>query len=120
MHRHLALVALLATAAPDHAGELAAYQGESIRLGSIQGVTYYSESRDGYRVVTTLADGETGLPVRFEAILANRQSLRISVGGKRGEPSRTVDISRTADKLVVSSPPAAADEGNVCVHPDFR
>jgi hypothetical protein len=115
MHRYIGLAALLAAAVPAHAGELAAYQAESVRLGSIRGVTYYTEAQGSYRVVTTLADGEAGLPVRFEAILADRQSIRISVAGKPGEPNPALEISRAADRLVVSSPHAAAAESPVCV-----
>ena len=37
MHRYLAIVALFAVSAPAHAGELAAYEAGSIRLGSIRG-----------------------------------------------------------------------------------
>jgi hypothetical protein len=115
MHSYIGLAALLAAAVPAHAGELAAYQAESIRLGSVHGVTYYTEAHGGYRVVTTLADGEAGLPVRFEAVLADRQSVRISVAGKPGEPNRALEISRAAGKLVVSSPHAATAESPVCV-----
>jgi hypothetical protein len=115
MHRYIGLAALLAAAVPAHAGEVAAYQAESVRLGSIRGVTYYTEAHGGYRVVTTLADGEAGLPVRFETILADRQSIRISVAGKPGELNRALEILRAADRLVVWSPHAANAEGPICV-----
>ena len=120
MRRYLALVALFAVSAPAHAGERAAYEAGSIRLGSIRGVTYYTNADDGFRVVTTLGDGESGPPIRVEAILADRQSLRISVAGKAGEPSRALEISRVTDKLVVSSPETATDEGHVCMPASFR
>src|SRR5262249_37740816 len=84
--------------------ELAASHGGSIQLGSIRGIVYYTETQDRYRVIATLADGEAGLPMRFEAILADRQSLRISVPGKAGEPSQAVEISRAADKLIIARP----------------
>ena len=31
----------------------------------MSGVAYYTVERDGFRVVTTLAQGETGTPVRM-------------------------------------------------------
>ena len=120
MRRYLALVALLALSAPAYAGELAAYQAGSIRLGSIHGVTYYTESDGSFRVVTTLADGEAGPAIRFEAILTDQQRLTISVAGKPGEPSRAVEISRAADRLVVSSPHEATGEDRVCVPRKLR
>jgi hypothetical protein len=114
MFRHLVVAALFAATAPAYASELAPYQAASIQLGSIRGVAYYTEAHDGYRVIATLADGEAGLPVRFEATLADEQSLRISVPGKLGEASQVLEISRGAAKLVVSSPPPAADASRVC------
>jgi hypothetical protein len=106
MLRYPILVALLAATPCAHAGELVPYHAESIALGSIRGVTYFTRLTDGFRVVTTLADGETGLPVRFETTLADRQSLTISVPGTSGGPGQVVLISRTGDKLILSRPPA--------------
>jgi hypothetical protein len=68
-------------------------------IGSIRGVTYYTNAEGVYRVVTTLADGEAGLPVRFETILADTQRFTISVPGKLGERTQEVEISRTGDKI---------------------
>jgi hypothetical protein len=110
MYRYIALAAFLAAANPAHAGELVPYHAESIALGSIRGVAYYTEVPGGYRVTTTVADGETGLPVRFETTLADRQSLTISVPGNSGEPGQVVLISRTGDKLILSRPPAPGSD----------
>jgi hypothetical protein len=110
MHRYIALVALFAAATSAHAGELGPYRGESIELGSIRGVTYYTEAPSGYRVVTTLADGEAGLPLRFEATLADNQRLVISVPGKLGEQSIALEISRAGDKLILSRAQALEEE----------
>jgi hypothetical protein len=107
MYKYIALAAILAAAAPAHAGELAPYGGESIKLGSIHGVTYYVESASGdFRVVTTLADGEAGLPVRFEATLADKQRLTISVPGKLGEKSMALEIVRAGDRAILTRPQA--------------
>jgi hypothetical protein len=113
MHRYMALVALCAAATGAHASELAPYGGESIQLGSMRGITYYTTSTSGYRVVTTLADGEAGLPVRFETTLADRQRLKLSVPGKFGEKTIALEISRAGDKVFLTRP--QAPEGNLVV-----
>jgi hypothetical protein len=108
MCRYVALLALLA-AAPAHAGELAPETAESIALGNIRGVIYFTEAADGYRIVTTLADGERGLPVRFESTLAENQRLTISVPGRLGEEGRMVEVSRSTNKIIVSYPQPLPD-----------
>ena len=103
MYRHIALAALFAAAATSaHAGELAPQGGESIQLGSMRGVTYYTMSPGGYRVVTTLAEGEDGLPVRFETTLVDTQWLKVSVPGKLGEQTIALEIARTGDKVILT------------------
>lgn len=109
MYRLISLAGLLAAAASAQAGELLPYQAESIQLGSIRGVAYYAEVQGDYRVIATLADGEAGLPVRFETTLADNQRLTISVPGKFGEPGEVLEISRAADRLVVSQRQPAAN-----------
>jgi hypothetical protein len=109
MCRYIPFAALCLAATAAQAGELAPYQATSIALGSIRGVAYYTEAPGGDRVVTTLADGEAGLPVRFEVTLSENQSLTISVPGKLGEPGQALEISRAGDKLVVSTPQGATE-----------
>jgi hypothetical protein len=98
----LALAALLAATATADAGTLVRYQAESIDLGRLHGFAYYSEKPDGFHVVATLVEGEAGLPVRFEATLADRQKLTISVPGKVGEEATFVEFSRSGDRLFVA------------------
>ena len=113
MRRFSAVAALFAFAASAQAGELTAYAGESIELGSIRGVAYYYTQASGCTVVTTLADGEAGLPLRFETILADKQRLTISVPGKLGEPSQALEISRAGDRVILSRPPALETKAEV-------
>jgi hypothetical protein len=89
-------------ASPLHAGELSAMAGESIHIGGLHGVLYYTNENDGYRVIATIADGEAGVPVRFSATLAEGQSATISVPGKSGEPDQSLEMSRSGDKLTVT------------------
>src|SRR5437764_2995102 len=110
MLRSISLAALVITAAHAQAGDLVPLGGESIELGSIHGIAYYSQEPSGYRIITTLAEGETGLPVRFEAILADHQKLIISVPGKAGESGPTLEILRAGDKVILSRPKIFADK----------
>jgi hypothetical protein len=66
-------------------------------------VVYYTPSSSGYTVVTTLADGQAGLPVHFVATLADDQVLKISVPRKLGEQAIALEIRRIGDKLILSS-----------------
>ncbi|WP_246763219.1 hypothetical protein [Rhizobium sp. 007] len=96
------LAAFGLAASPLHADELPPMAGESIHVGGFHGVFYYTDENDGDRVVATIAEGEAGVPVRFSATLAEGQSATISVPGKLGEPSQSLAISRSDDKLVVT------------------
>src|SRR4029450_13105035 len=44
--------------------------GKSIDLGGISGIAYYTDERDGFHVVATLAQGEGGTPIRVVSVLA--------------------------------------------------
>src|SRR5215468_2715889 len=104
MNKYLALAALLLNFSPVHASEMAEFQAEGIRLEGFIGVVYYTNAADGYHVVATIADGERGTPVRFEATLADAQKMTISIPGKPGEKSRIIQISRTGGKLMLFEP----------------
>jgi hypothetical protein len=98
----LAALIFLAAAANAEASQLVPYGGESVQLGAFRGNAYYSVGQNGYRVVATLAEGEAGLPLRFEATLADQQSFTISVPSTLGAQSESLEISRIGDKLIVS------------------
>ncbi|MCA1367091.1 hypothetical protein I6F15_06725 [Bradyrhizobium sp. BRP14] len=102
MYRYTILAALCLTAGNAFAGELKALQGGSIDLGAYHGVIYYTEADSGFRVVTTIADGAEGLPVRFDATLEEGQSLAISVPGALGEPGKALEISRAGGRLLMN------------------
>ena len=76
-------------------------EARSIDLGEVAGVAYYTVERDGFRVVTTLAQGEAGIPVRVVTVLAPGQSLTLSTPREEG----TVEISRQADTVLVRKTP---------------
>ena len=104
MFRFISLAALCLAAAPVHANGLAALQAGTIDVGGFHGIVYYTQEHDGYRVVATISNGETGLPIRFEATLTEGQKLSISVPGNLGEQSQVVQISRATGMLVVAGP----------------
>ena len=109
MYRYTAIVALCVAASSAPADELVALQGGSVELSSVHGVVYYTDGNDGYRVVATIAASEGGLPLRLVATLAEGQKIAISVPGKLGEPSETVEFTRFGGKLVVTKAQATPD-----------
>ena len=52
-----------------HPNGLRPIEGQSINLGEVSGVAYYTVEPDGFHVVTTLAQGEAGTPIRFVTAL---------------------------------------------------
>ena len=106
MNKYFAVAALIFSVSPAYAGEVTEFQAASINLEPFQGIVYYTNETDGYRVVTTISNGDAGMPVRFEATLLDGQKVTISVPGKLGEPTRALEIRRLQSKLVLA-PPAA-------------
>lgn len=96
-----AVCALFAQAA--RAAEMKPIEAQSIALGDLKGVAYYTVETDGYRVVTTLADAESGQPVRFVGTLAPGQKLSFSVPRAAGTLPIAAEIARTGDKVFITS-----------------
>lgn len=84
-----------------HADGLRPIQGQSIHLGDVSGVAYYTVEPGGFRLVATLAQGEAGTPVRIEAILASGQSVVLSTPREAGTGRNAVEISRHGDQVLV-------------------
>jgi hypothetical protein len=80
-----------------HADDLRPSAARSINLGDVSGVAYYTVERDGFHVVTTLAQGEVGTPIRVVSVLAPGQSVVLSTPDRTG----AVEISRKGDGLLV-------------------
>ncbi len=101
----MTLAALAATAglfSSVQAAELVAYRGQSIDLGTVSGVAYYTVEKSGYRIVATLADADSKA-VRFEAVLAPGQTMVLSSPSARGEAPVRIEISRQGDRVEVQS-----------------
>jgi hypothetical protein len=115
MYRYALLSTLCLVASPLNAGEVKEIEASSIELGGFRGIVYYTREGDGYHVVTTIAEGDTGSPLRFEATLNEGQKITISIPGKIGEPSRIIDVVRSNHKLIVG--PQGATEAVIVAHP---
>jgi hypothetical protein len=88
----------LASLGAAHAGGgLRPIEGLSVNLGDVSGVAYYTVEPGGFRVVTTLAQGETGTPIRFVSVLASGQRVVLSTPHQAG----VLEITRNGDSLVV-------------------
>ncbi len=95
----------LAALGSAHAEGVRPIEARSIDLGEVSGAAYYTVEQDGFRVVTTLAQGEACMPVRMVAILAPGQSVVLSTPHGAG----TVEISRQADMVLVRKTAASTN-----------
>jgi len=93
----LATAFTLASLGAAHANGLRPIEAQSVHLGDVSGVAYYTVEPDGFRVVTTLALGEAGTPIRFVSVLAPGQRVVLSTPHQAG----AVEISRNGDDLLV-------------------
>ena len=101
----LAAAFTVASLGAAHAAGLKPIEGRSIRLGDVSGVAYYTVEPAGFRVVTTLAQGEAGVPIRFVSVLAPGQRVVLSTPSQAG----AVEISRTGDSLLVRNANAVSN-----------
>jgi len=92
--------ALLVSATPALSAEVNPAHGQTIDLGGLKGVAYYTVQPEGYHVVATLA-GEDSQSVRFEANLSDGQSLVVT-SSANGTPTK-VQLSRKADRVLVEN-----------------
>ena len=97
----LAATLTLATFGAAHADGVQPMQAQTIDLGTVIGVAYYTVESDGFHVVTTLVQGESGTPVRLVNVLAPGQSVVLSTAGEVGAAPLGVEISRHGDSLLV-------------------
>ena len=95
----------LASLGAAHANDLRPIEGKSIDLGEVSGVAYYTVEPDGFRVVTTLAQGEAGTPIRIVSVLAPGQRVVLS----SPHQAEVVEISRTGDSVLVRKTTAASN-----------
>ena len=80
-------------------------EGKSIDLGGISGVAYYTVERDGFHVVSTLAQGETGASIRIVSVLAPGERVVLSTPQQAG----AIEISREGDSVLIRKTNAATN-----------
>ena len=105
----LAATLTLATLGAAHADGVQPMHAQTIDLGEVTGVAYYTVERDGFHVVTTLVQGETGTPVRVVNVLAPGQSVVLSTARELDAAPVEVEISRHGDTLLVRKPAVATN-----------
>ena len=101
----LAAAFTVTTLAAAHANGLRPIEGRSINLGDVSGVAYYTVEPDGFRVVTTLAQGEAGTPIRIVSVLAPGQRVVLSTPRQ----ADALEISRNGDSVLVRKATAASN-----------
>ena len=95
----------LTTLGSAHADGLRPIEAKSIDLGAISGVAYYTVERDGFHVVTTLAQGEAGEPIRVVSVLTPGQSVILSSPNEKS----ALEISRIGDSVLVHKAKAVSN-----------
>jgi hypothetical protein len=103
----IAGILTLAVLGSAHADSARPIEARSVDLGEMYGVAYYTVEREGFRVVTTLAQGEAGTPLRVVTVLAPGQSVVLSTPREAGVLPVAVEISRQADTLLIRKAEAA-------------
>jgi hypothetical protein len=87
----------LASLEAAHADGLRPIDAMSMNLGEVSGVAYYTVERDGFHVVTTLAQGMAGTPIRVVSVLAPGQRVAFSIPQQAG----ALEISRNGDSVLI-------------------
>ncbi|WP_428029679.1 hypothetical protein [Ancylobacter sp.] len=77
---------------------------QTINIGYVNGVAYYTPQADGYHVVATLTVAG-GSPIRVAATLQPEQVVSFSVPGAADTAESIVQISRRGDSITVTNPP---------------
>lgn len=78
---------------PEHGGTFA--------IGVVQGVGYYTVQEDGYHIILTLTKG-IEKPVRFEAVLADNQSVVLTSPKEAAERSESIVVQCKGEEIVVT------------------
>jgi hypothetical protein len=79
-------------------------EAKSIDLGEVSGIAYYTAEQDGFHVVTTLAEGNAGTPIRVVSVLAPGQRVVLST-----PQAGALEISRKGDSVLVRKANAASN-----------
>jgi hypothetical protein len=94
----------LASLGAARADGLRQIEAKSIDFGEVSGVAYYTAEQDGFHVVTTLAEGNAGTPIRVVSVLAPGQRVVLST-----PQAGALEISRKGDSVLVRKANAASN-----------
>ena len=103
--RSMLVAAAFAALEPVHADGLRPIDAMSVDVGEVSGVAYYTVERDGFHVITTLAQGMTGTPIRVVCVLAPGQSVAFSTPRE----ANAIEISRNGDSVLVRKVKSASN-----------
>jgi hypothetical protein len=95
----------LASLEAAHADGLRPIEAKSIDPGEVSGVAYDTVERDGFHVVTTLAQGVAGTPIRVVSVLAPGQSVVFSTPRQAG----ALEIARNGNSVLVRKAKAVSN-----------
>jgi hypothetical protein len=95
----LSALAFLAAASTAHAADAVPGAANAIHLSDAAGVVYFTEEKDGLRVVATVSPVEGAAPVRFVSTLADGQSMELAIPGKAGTEAGEVRVLRVGDTI---------------------
>jgi hypothetical protein len=99
----LGAAAMAPASAVDKSQNISPGHAQTIDLGYVHGVAYYTPERDGYQVVATLSIGG-GAPVRVTATLQPEQHVSFSVPAEDGADVRQIELYRRGDVVTLSQP----------------
>ncbi|GAB4065766.1 hypothetical protein KHC28_21990 [Ancylobacter sonchi] len=99
----LLAVAFIAPGFAAEKGNVRPATAQTINIGYVRGIAYYTPQQDGYHVVATLSVGG-GAPIRVAATLQPEQAVSFSVPGPEGAAGGLVEIARRGDSVTVTNP----------------
>lgn len=100
----LVAVAFIAPGRAEDAASLRPEAAQTINIGYVNGVAYYTAENNDYHVVATLSVAG-GAPIRVSATLKPEQAVSFSVPGAVETAESVVQIARHGDRVTVSNPP---------------
>ncbi|WP_421697396.1 hypothetical protein [Ancylobacter sp.] len=100
----IAVAVIAPVRAADKVAGLKPATAQTINIGYVNGVAYYTPQNDGYHVVATLSVAG-GAPVRVAATLKPDQAVSVSVPGAVDTAASIVEIAREGDVVTLTNPP---------------
>ncbi|WP_371345771.1 hypothetical protein [Ancylobacter sp. IITR112] len=100
----IAVAVIAPVRAADKVAGLKPATAQTINIGYVNGVAYYTPEADGFHVVATLSVAG-GAPIRVVTTLQPDQAVSVSVPGAVDTAASIVEIAREGDVVTVTNPP---------------